>query len=229
MERSLEFVENREPRGCFGADAEALTGENQDDIHRALAVAELYHPDMGVSIASDLDYSEAMSKAGIKVRFEEIMPHYDPFNGNKEPLDDSEIAVETRLEILRKTLHGDDHRGAIIAFPCQRYEDTDTFLHFIAAIAPQETAAELTIMDPSELFHRDTDERIGGVFHKTTQEVREMLTPLPEKFLPVCAWLVQVDELPEPKISPVAEAEASPDTELSRALITSGVTRPFIF
>lgn len=228
MEKRLEFVENREPRGCFGADVEALTGIDQDDVNGALEAAELYNPEMGVRIASDIDYSEAMKNAGLKIRFAEVLPYYDPFNGDEEPLDDSEEVVSLRLDILRKEVRKDDHEGALIAFPCQRYKDDEPFLHFVAAVAPQEEGSELTIMDPSELRHRVTNERIGGVFHKGEEEVREMLTPRSDLFLPVCAWLVQVDELPKYISSPVAEAETNPPNELHRVLETSDVSGPFI-
>lgn len=208
--RSLEFVENREPQGCFGADVQALTAVDQDRIHAALAEEGLYHPLDGVTVASDLAYDAAMIKAKIPVRFEEVLPYFDPFNGNEEPLDASEVAVQNRLDIVKEALSWDDHEGLLIAYPCRREEDQLKFLHFIAAIEPQEEEAELTIMDPSEL------PGVGGVFHKGESETKAILTPEPALGIPVCAYLVKLNTLPLPQAPRNLQTEALPDREAAR-------------
>jgi hypothetical protein len=200
----LEFVENREPQGCFGADVQALTDIDQDRVNDALAAAHLYHPDIGVSLASDLDLDQAMKNAGLEVRFEEILPHFNPFGGSEEPLDDSAAAVENRLDVIKEANLWDDHEGLVIAYPCQRAEDQPPFLHFIAAIEPQEGEAGLTVMDPSEL------PGVGGVFQRSEEEVRKLLTPRPDLGIPVCAYLVKLDVLPIPEGPRSLQAEADP-------------------
>jgi hypothetical protein len=207
----LEFVGNREPKGAFGAVVEALTRRDQGDINAALAAVGLYDPFEGVSIASDLDYDAAMIKARIPVRFEELLPHFDPKSSNKsfaeEPVDDSPDAIEQRLRRIKEASSWDDHQGLLIAYPRQLEGQTPS-LHFIAAVEPQATGAALTVMDPSD------PRQGGGVFYKTEEEVREILTPEPELGIPVCGYLVKLDLLPTPERHlPAAEALAGADRE----------------
>lgn len=202
--RSLEFVENREPQGCFAADVQALTGVNQDSINAALAAAGLYDPEMGVAVTSDLALDAAMLEADIPVRFEEVLPHFDGISGDEQAIDDSPQVVDYRLETLREELRKDDHEGLILAHPCQRGADLPHFLHFVAAVEPQDPSAELTVMDPSELIDFQTKQRVGGVFQRSEEEVRKMLTPLPDHFIPVFAYIVKMDILPVPEFAPLS-------------------------
>lgn len=208
--RSLEFVGNREPNGYFGANVEALTGVAQERVNSALAAAKLYLPEYGTILDSDLAYDQAMITAGLPVRFEDLLSPPGPGQGNNLALDPSDEALEYRLDTLRQAITWDDHKGIILAHPHVLIADPDVdpSLHFVAAIEPQEDGAELTVMDPIEIPGR------GGVFHKSEEEVRRMLRPHPGlPSVPVCAYLVKVESLPEPSRGPL-EAAAEIDLEV---------------
>lgn len=205
VERSLEFVRNDEPTGCFGANVQALTGIHQSRVNRALHAVGLYDSGSGVVLSSDIAYDAAMRGANLPVRFEEVLPYFDGFSGDEQAMDDAPEVVDLRLDTVRKVIRHDDHQGMIIAYPCQRNPGQPNFLHFVAAIEPQEEGAELKVMDPSEL------PGFGGVFNRNEEEVRKMLTPLPDQFIPVCAYVVKLETLPEPPaVGEIIEAPTQP-------------------
>lgn len=206
---SIEFVENREAQGCFGADVEALTGVDQDDVHRALSASGLYTPEEGVQIAPASLLNDSMRNGGsIPVAFGEALPFFNGFEGDEIALDDSPDIVRGRLLTLANTLEEDDNSGIILFYPCQRPANPRIFGHFVAVVEPQETEAALTVMDPSELRNPDTQQRIGGVFQKTEEEMLAMLTPNNESMIPILAYTVRVNPVPETSFEAEAGAEA---------------------
>jgi hypothetical protein len=194
VDGAVEFVVNRDPSGCFGADVQALTGFDQDTVHTALAAAELYEQGSGVSIVSARNLSQAFADADLPISFQEVLPFFNGFEGDEIAIDDSTDAITGRLATLRAAVERDDNNGVLLAFACQRFPDQAPFLHFVAVAAAHETEQgfEFTVMDPSELVDEITGLPIGGVFQKSVADMRTMLTPDVERFIPVCAYSVHV-------------------------------------
>ncbi len=216
--RSIEFVENRDPKGCFEADVEALTYIHQNEVRLALDKADLYTPD-GLRVVGAEVLNASMRSAVLSVNFKEVLPHYNGFSGDEIALDDSPDLEKERLQTLQTSLAEDDHQGLILFYPCKRPGSPLIFGHFVAAIEGQEADAALTVMDPSELRDPKTDERIGGVFQKSEEEVLEMLTPVInlDQLIPVFAYSVRINSLSpimqEAEASAVGEIEAEPKGE----------------
>lgn len=196
----IEFVMNREPQGCFGADVEALVGVPQDDVHGALAEDGLYTTEEGVSIVADSLLNASMSKAGLAVTFREVvphLPHYNGMTGDEVAIDKSTEAVERRFQALTEEVAKDDNEGVILLYPCKRTPEQERpFSHYlaVATVALDGSSPVFTVMDASELPNH------GGVFEKDADEMRGMLVPYIDEetfqMNPVSAWAV-TGEVPE--------------------------------
>jgi hypothetical protein len=207
---NVEFVENSDPQGCFGAVLQALTGLDQNAVNEALKAKGLYDPATGLAVVSAGQLTESLADANMPVTLNELLPFFNGFEGDAVALDASTEHVERRIKTLRSELEQANNRGIILAYPCKRTPEQRPFLHFVAvsSVETTENGSVFTIMDPSELLRVDemvvspevlgdrspaVVERVGGVFRKTEEQMVSMLTPNHEDFIPVFAYSVHIN------------------------------------